>query len=91
MSLALTVLGPQRILDEGMKGWDESIIPVGLRERPRSSVTLTVEVGAMTDWQICRISGLSLLTGAVAFVAHVVFRSSMTAGVGPSVAAGQSL
>ncbi len=45
----------------------------------------------MTRSQICRISGLSLLIGAVAFVVHVVLRSWITAGVDPSVVAVQSL
>jgi hypothetical protein len=38
-----------------------------------------------------RIGGLGLLVGAVAFVAHVVLRSIVTAGVEPSVVARQAL
>lgn len=45
----------------------------------------------MTASQIGRISGLSLLIGAVAFVVHVVLRSWITAGVDPSVVAIQGL
>jgi hypothetical protein len=45
----------------------------------------------MTSSQVYRISGLNLLLGAVVFVVHVVLRSWISAGVDPSVAAGQLL
>ena len=45
----------------------------------------------MTSSQIYRISGLGLVLGAIVFVAHVVLRSWMTAGVDASVVAEQGL
>lgn len=45
----------------------------------------------MTSSQIYRISGLSLVLGAVVFVVHVVLRSWMTAGVDPSIVAKQGI
>jgi hypothetical protein len=45
----------------------------------------------MTSWQLYRISGLGLLAGAIAFAAHVVLRSLITAGLDPSTFARQGL
>ncbi len=45
----------------------------------------------MTSSQLYRISGLSLLIGTVAFIAHIVLRSLITAGLDPSIFAKQGL
>ena len=45
----------------------------------------------MTCSQIYRISGLSLVLGAIVFVLHVVLRSWMTAGVDPSIIGKQGI
>lgn len=45
----------------------------------------------MTSSQLYRISGLSLLIGAITFVVHIVFRSVITAGPDPSTFSKQGL